>query len=38
MTFGQLWEAMDVGAYAHAIRKKVQRFNGEFSRTAPPCR
>ena len=27
---GQLWEAMDMGAYAHAIRKKVPRFNGEF--------
>ena len=27
---GQLWEAMDVGGYAHAIRKKVARFNGEF--------
>ncbi|MGO8738778.1 class I SAM-dependent DNA methyltransferase [Rhodoblastus sp.] len=29
---GQLWEAMDVGGYAHAIRKKVARFNGEFFR------
>ncbi len=27
---GQLWEAMDMGLYAHAIRKKVPRFNGEF--------
>ena len=27
---GQLWEAMDVGGYAHAIRKRVARFNGEF--------
>lgn len=27
---GQLWEAMDVGGYAHAIRKKVARFNGAF--------
>ena len=27
---GQLWEAMDMGLYAHAIRQKVPRFNGEF--------
>jgi type I restriction-modification system DNA methylase subunit len=27
---GQLWQAMDKGDYAHAIRKKVKRFNGEF--------
>lgn len=27
---GQLWEAMDTGGYAHAIRKKVAKFNGEF--------
>ncbi len=27
---GQLWEAMDKGGYAHAIRKTVKRFNGEF--------
>ncbi len=27
---GQLWEAMDVGGYAHAIREKVSQFNGEF--------
>jgi hypothetical protein len=27
---GQLWEAMDKGGYAHTIRKKVPRFNGEF--------
>lgn len=27
---GQLWEAMDVGGYAHAIRKSVKRFNGQF--------
>jgi len=26
----QLWQAMDKGDYAHAIRKKVARFNGEF--------
>ena len=29
---GQLWEAMDLGGFAHAIRKKVARFNGEFFR------
>ncbi len=29
---GQLWEAMDVGAWAHALRQKVRRFNGEFFR------
>ena len=27
---GQLWEAMDTGGYAHAIRQTVQRFNGAF--------
>lgn len=27
---GQLWEAMDTGGYAHALRKKVAKFNGEF--------
>jgi hypothetical protein len=27
---GQLWEAMDVGGYAHAIRKSVKKFNGQF--------
>jgi hypothetical protein len=27
---GQLWEAMDKGGYAHAIRRPVKRFNGEF--------
>jgi hypothetical protein len=30
---GQLWEAMDLGGYAHAIRKQVPRFNGEFFRS-----
>ena len=30
---GQLWEAMNVGGYAHAIRKHVPRFNGEFFRS-----
>ncbi len=29
---GQLWEAMDLGAWAHALRQKVRRFNGEFFR------
>jgi hypothetical protein len=35
---GQLWEAMDVGAWAHALKTKVRRFNGEFfkDRTALP--
>ncbi|MCZ8184219.1 MAG: class I SAM-dependent DNA methyltransferase [Beijerinckiaceae bacterium] len=27
---GQLWEAMHAGGYAHAIRRTVKRFNGEF--------
>ena len=27
---GQLWQAMDEGGYAHAIRKKVPQFNGVF--------
>ncbi|MDF2118095.1 class I SAM-dependent DNA methyltransferase [Roseiarcaceae bacterium H3SJ34-1] len=31
---GQLWEAMDKGGYAHAIRKTVKRFNGEFFKTS----
>ena len=30
---GQLWEAMDVGGYAHALRKRVPQFNGEFFRS-----
>src|SRR5271166_1477370 len=29
---GQLWEAMDLGIWAHALRQKVPRFNGEFFR------
>ena len=29
---GQLWEAMDLGTWAHALRQKVPRFNGEFFR------
>lgn len=27
---GQLWEAMDLGAWAHALKTKVKKFNGEF--------
>ncbi len=27
---GQLWEAMDVGGFAYAIKSNVRRFNGEF--------
>jgi len=27
---GQLWEAMDIGTWAHALKAKVKRFNGEF--------
>jgi hypothetical protein len=30
---GQLWEAMDTGAFAFALEAKVRRFNGEFFRT-----
>jgi len=35
---GQLWEAMDLGQWAHALKAKVKRFNGEFfkSRAALP--
>jgi hypothetical protein len=35
---GQLWEAMDLGTWAYALRQKVPRFNGEFfrDRTALP--
>jgi hypothetical protein len=35
---GQLWEAMDLGTWAHALRTKVKKFNGEFfkDRTALP--
>lgn len=29
---GQLWEAMDLGTWAHALHRKVLRFNGEFFR------
>ncbi|MGE5327241.1 MAG: DNA methyltransferase, partial [Deltaproteobacteria bacterium] len=29
---GQLWEAMDLGTWAHVLRTKVKRFNGEFFR------
>ncbi|MBM3551130.1 MAG: class I SAM-dependent DNA methyltransferase [Alphaproteobacteria bacterium] len=27
---GQLWEAMNSGGYAHALRRSVAKFNGEF--------
>jgi hypothetical protein len=27
---GQLWEAMDAGGFAYALRADVRRFNGEF--------
>ena len=27
---GQLWEAMDLGAWAHVLKTKVKKFNGEF--------
>lgn len=27
---GQLWEAMDLGTWAHVLRTKVKKFNGEF--------
>jgi len=35
---GQLWEAMDLGTWAHALKTKVKKFNGEFfkSRAALP--
>jgi hypothetical protein len=29
---GQLWEAMDLGTWAHALKIKVKKFNGEFFR------
>jgi hypothetical protein len=29
---GQLWEAMDLGTWAHVLKSKVKRFNGEFFR------
>jgi hypothetical protein len=34
----QLWEAMDLGTWAHALKTKVRKFNGEFfkDRTALP--
>ena len=28
----QLWEAMDLGTWAHALKIKVRKFNGEFFR------
>ncbi len=27
---GQLWEAMDLGEWAHVLKTKVKKFNGEF--------
>jgi hypothetical protein len=35
---GQLWEAMDLGTWAHVLKTKVKKFNGEFfkSRVALP--
>ena len=30
---GQLWEAMDAGAFAYGIEAQVRRFNGEFFRS-----
>ena len=30
----QLWEAMDTGAFAYAIERKVMRFNGELFKGA----
>ena len=29
---GQLWEAMDLGTWAHVLKTKVNKFNGEFFR------
>ncbi len=29
---GQLWEAMDLGTWAHVLKTKVKKFNGEFFR------
>src|SRR5438874_734607 len=29
---GQLWEAMDLGTWAHVLKAKVKKFNGEFFR------
>ena len=29
---GQLWEAMDLGTWAHVLKTRVKRFNGEFFR------
>jgi hypothetical protein len=30
---GQLWEAMDLGTWAHVLKTKVKKFNGEFFRS-----
>jgi hypothetical protein len=29
---GQLWEAMDLGTWAHVLKTKVKKFNGQFFR------
>lgn len=29
---GQLWEAMDLGTWAHVLKTRVKKFNGEFFR------
>ena len=29
---GQLWEAMDLGTWAHVLKTKAKKFNGEFFR------
>jgi hypothetical protein len=31
-TVTQLWEAMNTGGWAHALKKEVKKFNGEFFR------
>lgn len=30
----QLWEAMNTGGWAHALRKEVKKFNGEFFKSS----
>ena len=30
---GQLWEAMDLGTWAHVLKTKVKKFNGDFFRS-----
>ena len=34
----QLWEAMDLGTWAHVLKSKVKKFNGEFSAITRRCR